>query len=176
MRLSAFVGRELSSVPLAEISAREWPFDLVAPLAAWYWIDTRFRAAGERAFPKLKSLEFDATVSCSSLDDVPLKIDERVLSDAYHRALLELLTPIHPRWQLECNDLGQLRFSGRDGHRLAGHQFGMLAILPDSRALAEHLEIDVVLLSNASQWPGMRQEVPQPRLARSHWRGPTQRR
>lgn len=176
MRLSSFVGCELASVPAVEICVRDWPFELVAPLAAWFWIDTRFRAAAERAFPKLKSIEFDPTASCISLDDVPLKIDERGLRNAYHRTLLSLITPIHPGWKLESNDLGQLRISGRQGRRLGGHQFGMLAIFPDSRALAEHLEVDAALLSNASQWAGMRREGPHPRPTRSHWVGPAPRR
>jgi hypothetical protein len=176
MRLSAFVGRELASIPLVEISVRSWPFDLVAPLAAWFWTNTRFRAAADGAFARLKSLEFDATISCGCLDDVPLKADERLLSNAYHRALLEIVTPLHPRWQLECSDLGQLRCSAREGCRVEGHQFGMLGVFPDSRALADHLKIDVVQLAEASEWAGLRKESPNPQLVRPHWRAPTQRR
>ena len=176
MRLSTFVGRELASVPLVEVSVRSWPFDLVAPLAAWFWINTRFREAAEGAFARLKSLEFDSTISCGCLDDVPLKADERVLTNAYHRALLELVTPLHPQWQLECNDLGQLRCSGREGPRVEGHQFGMLQVFPDSRALADHLKIDVLQLVEASEWAGRRKESPNPQLVRPHRRAPTQRR
>ena len=176
MRLSDFVGLELGSLPLLEISVRSWPFELVAPLAAWFWINTSFRPAADNALAKLKLLEFDATISCAQLEDVPLKADERLLSNAYHRALLELVAPLQPHWRLECNDLGQLRWSGPEGRRAQGQQFGMLEVFPDSRALADHLKIDVRQLADLSDCAGMCDATPNPPLVRRQWRAPTQRR
>jgi hypothetical protein len=174
MRLSAFVGQELANVPLVEVSARSWPFDLVAPLAAWFWVDTGFRAAADGAFAELKSLEFEATIACGCLDDVSLKADERLLGNAYHRALLELVAPIHPRWQLGCNDLGQLCCSGPRGLRAEGQQFGMLQVFPDARVLANHFEINVVQLADASESVRTRHELSKPHLVRRHGWAPTQ--
>jgi hypothetical protein len=174
MRLSAFVGQELASVPLVEVSVRSWPFDLVAPLAAWFWIDTRFRATADHAFTKLKSLEFEATIGCGCLDDIPLKADERLLGNAYHRSLLELLAPLRPRWQLGCNDLGQLCCSAAEGPRAEGQQFGMLAVFPDTRALAAHLEVDVVLLAEPSHLH-LHHQTPKRHPLRRNWRAPTPR-
>ena len=163
MHISAFVGQELANIPLVEVSAQSWPFDFVAPLAAWFWIDTRFRRAAESAFAGLKSVNFEAIISCGCLDDVAVKCDERLLSGAYHRALLEILVPIHPQWQLECNELGQLRCLGSVGRRLEGQQFGMLDVFPDIRVLANHLEIDVAQLVTASETAGIDHERPRPR-------------
>jgi hypothetical protein len=155
MAITAFVGRPLATVPLAEVAVRSWPFDLVAPLAAWYWVSTEYRSEAESAFVRLQSLHFEATIACGGFDDVALKADGCLLGCAYHRALLEIIAPVHPQWQLQCNDLGQLYLSGSNVGHVQGQQFGMLAVFPDIQGLADHLNIDLAQLARC-EWKTMR--------------------
>lgn len=148
MSITAFVGRPLAAVPLAEVAVRSWSFDLVAPLAAWYWVSTGYRSEAESAFVRLQALDFEATIGCSTFEDVPLKADGCLLGRAYHRALLEIVASVYPQWQLQCNDLGQLFLSGSNMGRVQGQQFGMLAVFPDIRGLADHLNLDLAQLAH----------------------------
>jgi hypothetical protein len=143
MGIAAFLDRPLCTVPLAEVAARSPPFELVAPLAAWYWISTDYRSEAEYPFTHLKSLDFEAIIACRSLDEVPLTANGSLLSRAYHRALLEIVSALYPQWQVQCNDHGHLCFAGSNVGRAQGQQFGMLAIFPDTQALAVHLNVDL---------------------------------
>jgi hypothetical protein len=149
MGIAAFLDRPLCTVPLAEVAARSWPFELVAPLAAWYWISTDHRSEAEYAFTHLKSLDFEAIVACRSLDEVPVKADGSLLGRAYHRALLEIVCALYPQWQVQCDDLGHLCFAGSNVGRAQGQQFGMLAVFPDTQALAVHLNVDLGQIARA---------------------------
>jgi hypothetical protein len=143
MGITPFLDRPLCMVPLAEVAARSPPFELVAPLAAWYWISTDYRREAEYAYTHLKSLDFEAITACRSLDEMAVKADSSLLGRAYHRALLEIVSALYPQWQVQCNDLGHLCFAGSNVGRAQGQQFGMLAIFPDTQALAVHLNVDL---------------------------------
>jgi hypothetical protein len=143
MGIAAFLDRPLCTVPLPEVAARSWPFELVAPLAAWYWISTQYRSEAEYAFTRLKAQGFEAIIACGSLDEMAVKADGRLLGRAYHRALLEIVCALYPQWQVQCDGLGQLCFAGSNVGRAQGQQFGMLAIFPDTHALAADLNVDL---------------------------------
>ena len=82
---------------------------------------------------------------------MPVKADGSLLGRAYHRALLEIVSALYPQWQVQCNDLGHLSFAGPTVGRAQGEQFGMLAIFPDTQALAVHLNADLGQIARTSE-------------------------
>ncbi len=139
MGLEGFIDQPLARLPLAQICSRSWPFDLIAPLATWYWVSAACREPAQRSLGELQCYGFDALGGCHSLEDVARHVDGRILGNAYHRALIEAAAARGPEWRLRCNELGHLWIEGGGSVRAQGQQFGMLAVFPDRTALHSDL-------------------------------------
>lgn len=138
--LQLSIGQRLAEMDIAQISPHACPFELIAPLAAWYFIDTGYRHQAESSLVglKAKGIEF----LNGPLGDLMNK-DPSLLANSYHRSLLETIRHAIPNWTLECDLLGHFYLLAPIGEitRGQGEQFGMLKVFFDSRELMNHLKL-----------------------------------
>lgn len=146
MGLHAFTGSTLASLRTVELSPLAWPFEHIAPIAAYVFSRTSYRDHAQLVFENLKARRFEPLKHWESLEGLVRGSGEGALAGIYHRALLDTLAPRFPQATLErtARSYFYVRVGGLVDAIAVGEQCGMLAVFPCSDALSLHLERELI--------------------------------